>query len=316
MYSVRIKCNGIKLSGTGSALPSHTVNNFEIWPETESWVSEKLGIHERRFIHEPETLTSLCVSAANEAMIAAGISASDLDCIILATSTPDFINPSMASSVHGELNAPVNCAAFDIQGVCAGFIYALGLLSSLVKSKAGKYFLVIGADQFSSITDFSKRDCVFFGDAAAALVFEATENDSYLAVELSSAGGSGAFRTPKNTGKFEMNSKEVSSYASKTLPESVKSVCDFAEINVEDITYFFTHQPSKPVLDNLEKNLELKKGVLQRNISNRGNTAGATVPLLFHESKLEKTLKNGDIICFSGIGAGWVWGSAIMKWEC
>jgi len=312
---MRIKCNGVKISGSGSAIPSYGIKNNELWPETAGWVSEKLGIQERRFIREPETLTSLCVSAANEAMIAAGISASDIDCIIVATSTPDFINPSMASLVHGELNASANCAAFDIQGVCAGFIYALGLLSSLVNSKSGKYFLLIGADQFSQITDFSKRDCVFFGDAAAALVFEATQNNSYLAVELSASGGANAFRTPKNTSKYEMNAKEVSAYASKTLPESVKSVCDFAKVSVEDISYFFTHQPSKPVLDNLENALELKKGVLQRNISNRGNTAAATVPLLFHESKLNEKINEGDLICFSGIGAGWVWGSAIMKWE-
>lgn len=312
---MRIKCTGVKISGSGSALPSHCVKNNELWPETDTWVSEKLGIQERRFIREPETLTSLCVSAANEAMIAAGISAGDLDCIILATSTPDFINPSMASLVHGELNASANCAAFDIQGVCAGFIYALGLLSGFVNSGSGKYFLLIGADQFSGITDFSKRDCVFFGDAAAALVFEATHNNSYLAVELSASGGASAFRTPKNTSKYEMNAKEVSSYASKALPESVKSVCDFAKVSVEDIAYFFTHQPSKPVLDNLENTLELKNGVLQRNISSRGNTAAATIPLLFHESKLNKKISDGDLICFSGIGAGWVWGSAIMKWE-
>lgn len=312
---MQIKCIGIKISGSGSAIPSYGIKNNELWPETAGWVSEKLGIQERRFIREPDTLTSLCVSAANEAMIAAGISAKDLDCIIVATSTPDFINPSMASLVHGELEASASCAAFDIQGVCAGFIYALGLLSSLVNSKSGKYFLLIGADQFSQITDFSKRDCVFFGDAAAALVFEATQNNSYLAVELSASGGADAFRTPKNTSKYEMNAKEVSAYASKTLPESVRSVCDFAKVSIEDISYFFTHQPSKPVLDNLENALELKKGVLQRNISNRGNTAAATIPLLFHESRLDKTINDGDLICFSGIGAGWVWGSAIMKWE-
>jgi 3-oxoacyl-[acyl-carrier-protein] synthase-3 len=312
---MKIKCEGVKIVGTGSAIPNYSIKNNELWSETAGWVSEKLGIHERRFIREPETLTSLCVSAANEAMIAAGISSSDLDCIIVATSTPDFINPSMASIVHGELNASANCAAFDIQGVCAGFIYALGLLSSLVNSKSGKYFLLIGADAFSQITDFSKRDCVFFGDAAGALIFESTNNNSYLAVELSAYGGAKAFRTPKNTSKYEMNSKEVSIFASKTLPESVKSVCDFAEVSVSEISYFFTHQPSKPVLDNLENALKLKKGVLQRNISKRGNTAAATVPLLFHESKLYKKINKGDLICFSGIGAGWVWGSAIMKWE-
>jgi len=312
---MKIKCEGVRIAGSGAALPRSIINNSELWQESASWVSGKLGINERRFIREPETLTSLCVSAANEALLDAGISPSDLDCIIVATSTPDFVNPSMASLVHGELNASNNCAAFDIQGVCAGFIYALGLLSSLIKSNSGKYFLLIGADQFSLITDFTKRDCVFFGDAAAALVFESTPNNSYLAVELSANGGASAFRTPKNTNKYEMNSKEVSVYASKTLPESVKSVCDFAGVNINDISYYFTHQPSKPVLDNLETALNLRKGILQRNIINRGNTASATIPLLFHESSIKNKINDGALVCFTGIGAGWVWGSAIMKWE-
>lgn len=312
---MRIKCEGVRITGSGAALPKKNVSNFELWPESENWVSSKLGIFERRLLQSPETLTSLCVSAAIDALQDAGISPSDLDCIIVATSTPDLTNPSMASVLHGELNASAKCAAFDIQGVCAGFVYALGLLTSLISSKSGKYFLLIGADQFSEITDFSKRDCVFFGDAAAALVFEATENNSYLAVELSAAGGASAFRTPKNTNRFLMNSREVSNFANKALPESVKSVCKFAGVEVNEISYFFTHQPSKPVLDNLEEVLQLTSGKLQRNLASRGNTAAATIPLLFHESSLRTKIKDEELICFSGIGAGWVWGSAIMRWE-
>jgi 3-oxoacyl-[acyl-carrier-protein] synthase-3 len=312
---MRVRCDGLKLLGSGSSIPSKKVSNNNLWPESSNWVSERLGILERRFISGQETLSELCVSAAVEALNSAGISASDLDCIIIATSTPDHINPSMASLVHGRLKAPTSCAAFDVQGVCAGFVYALGLMSSLAQSNSGKYFLLIGADQFSTITDFSSRDCVFFGDAAGALVFEKTHSNSYLAVELSASGGSEAFYTPIKSRTFEMNSKEVSRYANKTLPESIRSVCKFANVKIDEISYFFTHQPSKPVLDSLEFSLGLKEGILQRNIHNRGNTAAATIPLVFHESNLKTKINNGELICFAGIGSGWVWGSAIMKWE-
>ena len=244
------------------------------------------------------------------------IMAHELDAIIVATSTPDFINPSMASMLHGRLGAHINCASFDVQAVCAGFVYALGTVTSLIASGAGKNFLVVGADQFSKITDFDDRNCVFFGDAAGAMVVTSTSGDSFLNVELKTEGkGWESFNTPSDTKKFKMNSSEVSKNATAKLPASIRSISEFSGISTDEINWFVTHQPSKPVLDSLEVELMIAPGRLLRNIEYRANTAGATIPLLFSEMEVMSRAKSGDYICFSAIGSGWVWGSAILKWE-
>lgn len=309
--------NGIRILGSGSSLPGRMRTNNDLRPDTSDWVEDRLGIVERSHINPAELLLDSILEASKIALDAAGISAQDLDFIIIATSTPDYINPSTASIIHGLLGAKDSCASFDLQAVCAGFVYALSMVASYSGVKAGRYFLVIGADQFSKITDFDDRNCVFFGDAAAAMVIESTESlDSYLALDLHTDGfGWESFHTPKSTSTFSMNSKEVALSATTKLPASIQAVCNYANVKVSDIQYFVTHQPSKPVLDKLEETLEISEGRLLRNIKLRGNTAGATIPLLFDELQVIKMAKPGDLICFSAIGAGWVWGSAILKWE-
>jgi 3-oxoacyl-[acyl-carrier-protein] synthase-3 len=313
---MRVQSDGIKVIGSGSAISSQEVSNFELRAETAPWVSSRLGINTRRHLTENESLLELIVEAAEKSLKSANVSADQIDCIIIATSTPDYINPSMASILHQRIGAKTSCASFDLQAVCAGFVYALGLVASLVSANAGKYFLVIGADQFSRITDFTDRNCVFFGDGAGAILLEATEGDSFLAVELNTDGnGWKSFQTPRDTGQFLMNAKEVALSATTKLPDSIKSICSFIGKQVSDIDWFVTHQPSKPVLDALEASLNIPPSKLFRNISNRGNTAGATIPLLFDEIDMLHLAKPGDLICFSAIGAGWVWGSALLKWE-
>jgi 3-oxoacyl-[acyl-carrier-protein] synthase-3 len=285
-------------------------------PDTATWVEERLGIKERRHLKADESLISLVENASMQALKMSQLSAQDLDGIIVATSTPDFLNPSMASVLHGRLGADANCASFDIQAVCAGFVYALGTVASLIASGAGKNFLIVGADQFSKITDFDDRNCVFFGDAAGAMIIQATIGDSFLNVELHSEGkGWESFHTSSSTRKFKMDSSEVAKNATVKLPESIRSVSELSGILTDEITWFVTHQPSKPVLDSLEEELKIRPGRLLRNIEYRGNTAGATIPLLFSEMKVLSRAKSGDYICFSAIGSGWVWGSAILKWE-
>jgi 3-oxoacyl-[acyl-carrier-protein] synthase-3 len=285
-------------------------------PETASWVEERLGIKERRHLREDELLIALIEKASIEALQMSTLEVHELDAIIVATSTPDFMNPSMASVLHGRLGASSDCASFDIQAVCAGFVYALGTVASLIASGAGKNFLVIGADQFSKITDFDDRNCVFFGDAAGAMIVQSTSGDSFLNVELQTEGkGWESFHTPSTTRKFKMNSSEVAKSATVKLPASIRSISAFSGISTDEIHWFVTHQPSKPVLDSLEAELKIAPGRLLRNIEYRGNTAGATIPLLFSEMDVLNRAKSGDYICFSAIGSGWVWGSAILKWE-
>ena len=313
---MKLTTSGVKILGAGSAVSEKRVTNVDLRPETADWVENRLGILERRHIGKDQALIDLIESAAKKAILDSGIKISDLDAIIIATSTPDMINPSMASVLHGRLGAEMHCASFDIQAVCAGFIYGLANVASLISSNAGRYFLLVGADQFSKITDFDDRNCVFFGDAAGAMVISGTEGDSVLSVEINTEGtGWKSFHTPKSPATFDMTASEVAKSAMTKLPKSIKSICDYAKIGVEDVSWFVTHQPSKPVLDSLEKKLGILPERLLRNLEFRGNTAGATIPLLFDEMNVIELAKKGDYLCFSAIGAGWVWGSAILKWE-
>ncbi len=313
---MNIKCSGVRIIGSGSSVSENRVPNDSLRASTSVWVEERLGIKERRHLRDDETLISLVENASRDALQMSGLGASDLDAIIVATSTPDYLNPSMATILHGRIGAKPECASFDLQAVCAGFVYALGTVASLIAANAGKNFLVIGADQFSRITDFEDRDCVFFGDGAGALLLQSTDGDSFLNVELNSEGeGWRSFHTAKSPGKFSMDSAEVSRHAREKLPNSIRSICNSSGITVNQVDWFVTHQPSKPVLDSLERELEILPGRLLRNIEYRANTAGATIPLLFSELDVIKRAKSGEYICFSAIGSGWVWGSAILKWE-
>ena len=313
---MRLRANGLKIIGSGSSVSDQFISNFDLRPDTAVWVKDRLGIVERRHLQTDESLISIVEKAALQALEMSNLKVEEIDCIIIATSTPDFINPSMAAILHGRLGASSNCASFDIQAVCAGFVYALGTVTSLIASGAGKNFLIVGADQFSKITDFDDRNCVFFGDAAGAMIIQSTSGDSFLNVELHSEGkGWESFHTPSGTRTFKMNSSEVAKSATVKLPASIRSICESSGISTDEITWFVTHQPSKPVLDSLEAELKIKPGSLLRNIEHRGNTAGATIPLLFSEMDVLSRAKSGDYICFSAIGSGWVWGSAILKWE-
>ncbi len=313
---MRLKVAGIRIIGTGSAVSDGIRSNLDIRPETAMWVEERLGIKERRHLRSGESLLSLIEQASKVALEMSGLGSEDLDGIIIATSTPDYVNPSMAAILHGRLGAKSECASFDLQAVCAGFVYALGTVASLIASGAGKNFLVIGADQFSKITDFDDRNCVFFGDAAGAIIIQGTQGDSFLNVELNTEGqGWESFHTPSDSRAFKMNASEVAKSATVKLPASIRSISEFSGIAIDEINWFVTHQPSKPVLDSLEEELQISPGRLLRNIEYRGNTAGATIPLLFSEMEVMKRAKSGDYVCFSAIGSGWVWGSAILKWE-
>lgn len=312
---MRTRVSGIQLISSGSAISANSVTNGDLRPETADWVEGRLGIVERHHLLESESLINLVEDASLNALRKAGIDAGQLSAIVVATSTPDYINPSMAALLHGRLNASKDCASFDLQAVCAGFVYGLSTIASMIAAGAGRYFLLVGADQFSKITDFDDRNCVFFGDAAAAILVEATDDDNFLAVELNSEGsGWESFHTTHKKGSFLMNAKQVALSATSKLPTSIQSVCSYVGIKPSDVALFVTHQPSQPVLDSLEASLEIEPGKLLRNIKYRGNTAGATIPLLFDEMDVIKKAKKGDYICFSAIGAGWVWGSAILKW--
>lgn len=308
--------SGLRVIGASLSVPKKSFTNNNIWPESSEWVEKNLGIQERRHISGTESLINLCFEAAVQSIESAGITAEEIDTIIVATSTPDYINPSMAAIIHGMIGARQDCPAMDVQAVCAGFIYAMGIVASFSNSNAGKYFLIIGADQFSKITDFDQRDSVFFGDAAAAMVIHKTKNSNKFVLELFADGtGWKDFHTNQNEKKFRHNGKAVTLNATEKIPDAIRSVCEKTDIDPSLISHFFTHQPSKVVLDKIEQNLGLNTNKIYRNLINRGNTASASIPSVFVDSNKFKEIKQGEWVCFAAIGSGWVWGAAILEWN-
>ena len=313
---MRIKTFGLQVIGANLSVPSRIVGNGDIWPETKEWVEDNLGIKSRAHLSNGETLLSLCIESAKNCIEDSGLTPQDVDCIIIATSTPDYVNPSMAAIVHGSIGARQSCPAFDIQAVCAGFIYALGMVAALANSGSGKNFLVIGADQFSKITDFTKRDCVFFGDAAAAIMIKKTESNNLFAANLYADGKNWSdFHTPRLEGKFKQNAKEVTKNAVQKIPDAILEICHENNIVPSQISHFFTHQPSKVVLDKVEERLGVEPNSIYRNLAHRGNTASASIPSVFFDSGKFRSIKPGELVCFAAIGSGWVWGVALLQWK-
>ncbi len=315
---MRILKRGACISGTGSAVPSNVVTNEDLaksCPTDATWVEEVLGIKSRRHLHPSETLLDLCISSAKASLLNSNMTIDNIDTIIVATSTPDYLNPSMASLLHGALDARSTTAAFDIQAVCSGFLYGLGVAAKLLDDDVSNVLLV-GADQFSKITDFTNRNSVFFGDGAGAAVISRSSNPlSFIAVDLyTNSQNWEGFHTPRLESKFVMTGKLVKEKAVTVLPDAIKKLALDLGFGVDEITAIFPHQPSKPVLDALELALNLKPGVLKRNLEFRGNTAGATVPLLLDESRETTPIPNGSLIGFAAVGSGWTWGAALTYW--
>jgi 3-oxoacyl-[acyl-carrier-protein] synthase-3 len=312
---MEIETVGLRIIGSSLSVPKENLRNDEIWPETSEWVQNNLGIKSRSHLNSEETLLQLCIEAAKKCIADSGLMPQDIDCIIVATSTPEYVNPSMAAIVHGNVGAKPTCPAFDIQAVCAGFIYALGMVASLANSGSGKNFLVIGADQFSKITDFTRRDSVFFGDAAAAIMIKKTDSKNLFAVNLFADGKNWEdFHTRNSEEKFKQNAKEVTKNAVQKIPDAVIEICNKLDLNPSQISHYFTHQPSKIVLDKVEERLGVKPNSIYRNLSNRGNTASASIPSVFFDSGKFRLIKSGEYVCFAAIGSGWVWGVAILQW--
>jgi 3-oxoacyl-[acyl-carrier-protein] synthase-3 len=311
-----IDASGLQVIGCGASSPNRIVTNEELFPSTAEWVKQRLGISSRGYVSQDQSILDMCLAAVQEAIQTSGISVDQLDAIIVATSTPEYVNPSTASIIHGAIGAAEDCAALDIQGVCAGFIYALGMAGALGACKAGKYFLIVGADQFSQITDFESRDSVFFGDAAGAIIVEFTDKDSLFALELKADGKQWRdFHTTRKGNTFHMNSKAVSESATRRIPEAIIDLCNKKNLTVGQIDHFFTHQPSKAVLDKVEENLGFPSVGIYRNLEKRANTASASIPTVFYDSGMFSKIQDGEIVCFAAIGAGWVWGVALLEWR-
>lgn len=322
----------VKIIGTGSYVPENIYTNeyLETIVDTNSeWIFKNLGIRERRIASKDEATSDLAWKAGNRAIENAGLSVDDIQLIIVATSTPDRLAPSTASFVQYKLEA-FNAVAFDIAAVCSGFLYGMSVASQYVAAGVYDNVLVIGADTFSKITDWSRRDCVFFGDGAGAAVVTHCDSDSgFLAYRLYTdsrgryhftvpAGGSEQPASKETLEKglhyFEMNGGEVYRTATQVLPQAINQVLDDTGLSIDDIDLMIPHQPSIGILKKTAEIIGLPFEKVMTSMDKYANTSGGTVPIMLDEVNRAGKLKAGMNILFAAVGSGWTYGASIIKW--
>jgi 3-oxoacyl-[acyl-carrier-protein] synthase-3 len=322
----------VGILGTGSYVPNSVVTNFDLEKTvltSDEWVFTKLGIHERHIADITQATSHLAVLAATKALQSANVHPSEIDVIILATATPDRPIPSTACRVQALLNAR-NAIAFDLSAVCSGFVYSLWLAHSLIQSRQARKVLVIGADTFSRITNWASRDCILFGDGAgAAILGEVDDGFGFLGFNLGTDGtGWENFTVPaggserpssnetieQNLHFFKHNGKEVFKQATTQLPKSITACLRECKLDAMDITWLVPHQPSIRILEETAKSLGYPFERVLRNMDRYANTAAATIPILLDEKVRSNVIRSEDIIMFAAMGAGWTWGTSIIRW--
>jgi 3-oxoacyl-[acyl-carrier-protein] synthase-3 len=309
-----MKLNNIGIIGIGSYVPKKRMTNKDIDQSNvgtkSEWTKEKLGIEERRIV-EDELPSDLAYYASIEAIKDAGINKEDIDLIIVATSSPDRISPSTAIIMTKKLN--VKKPAFDINAVCTGFVYGLQIASTLISTKQYKNILLIGADAYSRITDWSKRDCVFFGDGAGAVILSEVEG-AWINTDLfGDPNGKEAF-TCHHSGTFKMDGKAVYEFGTSVLPEIVNSSLKNINMSKEDIDWVVPHQPGHRVLLKMAQILDIPIEKVVFNMSKFANTAGASIPMALDVLYKQNKINSGDIIVMPAIGSGWTYGVSILKY--
>ncbi len=315
-----------RLIGTGSCLPGNPVSNNDLAARgidtNDEWIVTRTGIRSR-YLAEPGTTSSeLGLIAAQKALEMAGVAASELDLIIVATSTPDFIFPSTACLIQGKLGNK-GAAAFDVQAVCAGFAYALGIADKFIRSGSHKKVLVIGAEVFSRILDWTDRGtCVLFGDGAGAVVLEASDKPGILATAMHADGSqSGILNVPGQicrgqvTGDpfLRMDGQAVFKFAVRVLTDIAEEVCQAAGIKTSEVDWLIPHQANIRIIEATGKRLNLDREKVIVTVERHGNTSAASVPLALDEAVRDGRIQRGQKVLLEGVGGGFTWGAALLE---
>jgi len=311
--------------GAGSALPRRAVSNEELAQSvdtTDEWIVERTGIRNRHIAGDGETTASLATDAARRALEHAGIAATDVDLIVLATATPDQTFPSSATKVQAALGIP-DCIAFDVHAVCTGFLYALSVADSMLRSGNAHKALVIGAETFSRILDWDDRTtCVLFGDGAGALVLSAEEGErGVLATKLHADGRhndllfvDGGPSTTGTVGKLRMKGREVFRHAVVNLAGVLNEVLADAGLTAADVDWVVPHQANARILDATAKKLGLPSEKVVVTVDRHANTSAASVPLAFDTAVRDGRIKRGDLVVLEAMGGGFTWGAAALRY--
>ena len=313
------------VAGVGSALPARRVTNDELAESVDTsdeWIVARTGIRSRYIASDGETTGSLATEAARRALEHAGIDASEIDLIVLATATPDQTFPSTATKVQAALGL-TDCIAFDVHAVCTGFLYALSVADSMLRAGSANKALVIGAETFSRILDWSDRaTCVLFGDGAGALVLNAEESDGgILSTKLHADGRhndllfvDGGPSTTGTVGKLRMKGREVFRHAVVNLADVLNEVLEGASLTAADVDWVVPHQANARILDATAKKLGLPSEKVVVTVDRHANTSAASVPLAFDTAVKDGRIKRGDIVVLEAMGGGFTWGAAALRY--
>lgn len=316
--------------GVGHYLPARVVPNaeFESTVDTsDEWIRARTGIEQRHFAAEGETTSDLGAAAARAALADAGMGADEIDAIIVATSTPDYTFPSVATMVQAKLGITQGFA-FDVQAVCAGFVFALANANALILSGQARRVLVIGAETFSRILDWSDRStCVLFGDGAGALILEAaegtgtTDDRGILAADLHSDGSyrellyvDGGVSTTGTAGHLRMQGNQVFRHAVEKLAETAHAALGKAGLSGADIDWIVPHQANIRIIEGTARRMQVPMERVVVTVQNHGNTSAASIPLALSVGKARGQIREGHLIVTEAIGGGLAWGSVVLRW--
>jgi 3-oxoacyl-[acyl-carrier-protein] synthase III len=320
-----------RITGTGSHLPPRRVTNDDLARElaargietSDAWIVERTGIRARHFAAEGVNASDLALHACRAALDAAGVQARDIDLIVVATSTPDMVFPSTAAILQHKLGV-AGCAAFDVQAVCSGFVYALSVADAMIKAGNAERALVVGSEVFSRILDFSDRTtCVLFGDGAGAVVLEASETPGILATELHADGAHvGILCVPGTVSGgrvigdplLKMDGQAVFKLAVGVLADVARSVLAKAGRTEADIDWLIPHQANIRIMQSTARKLELDPSRLIVTVDRHGNTSAASIPLALDDAVRSGRIQRGDTVMLEGVGGGFTWGAVLLDY--
>ncbi|MBP6304861.1 MAG: ketoacyl-ACP synthase III [Giesbergeria sp.] len=319
-----------RITGTGSHLPARRVTNADLVADlaargvesSDEWIVERTGIAARHFAADDVACSDMALDAARKALQAAGRVPQDIDLIIVATSTPDMVFPSTAAILQNKLGAN-GCAAFDVQAVCSGFIYALTVADAMIRAGAATRALVVGSEIFSRLLDFTDRGtCVLFGDGAGAVVLEASETPGILASDLHADGKyvdilcvPGQVSGGKITGKplLTMDGQAVFKLAVGLLESAARATLDKAGLSEADIDWLVPHQANIRIMQSTARKLKLSMDKVVVTVQQHGNTSAASIPLALDHAVRSGQVKPGETLLLEGVGGGFTWGAVLLK---
>ncbi len=317
-----------RISGTGGYLPERILTNADLEKmvdTSDQWIVERTGIRERHLAAEHEMTSDLAVAAARQAIAAADIDVAKIDLVIVATTTPDLVFPSTACLVQNKLGMSNGCAAFDVQAVCSGFVYALSIADNFIRAGQARRALVIGAETLSRITDWNDRgNCILWGDGAGAVILEASETPGIISSHLHAdgrykdllhvnGGVSAGYADAKPT--MQMQGNAVFKMAVNTLDAIVDETLAANNLQKSDINWLVPHQANIRIIQAIAKKLGMSMDNVVVTVDRHGNTSAASIPLALDTAVRDGRIQAGEIVLMEAFGGGFTWGSVLVKWS-